>query len=350
MAIYFKCPHCRERLKAFEGLAGRKAVCTKCKRRLIIPENRTARAPVKGAKSQHKRAKGESEAEDEIAKLDSEIEKAIQEKEAEIKKEKTERRAKSREGCEVIPEKVFVELVKEVDQEIVEHINSKENEMKEAEKKDSIALYDTAFIAAEPATIQKLITSAMKSNPNILASCAGRARIKRHRTVAGSNRTRGRSKMSKDDDLIDIMKDTLHRDERLSLEPIDVSVADGMVTLNGAARTHRRRLAAQEIVSSFEGCRDVVNKLTVDPEAPPPDTEVAKSVMCSLNASADVVADVVNVTVTNGFASLSGAVRSPWERLVAEDVARSAQGVRDVENLLVVDPWPKSTMENEPGK
>jgi len=344
MAMYFKCPHCRVRLKAFERLAGRKAVCTKCKKRFIIPGNRTARAPVKGAQSQDKRAIGEPGSEDEFAEIESEIEEAIQKREAEIDKVKTEQRFKSREVREVISQEVFVGLVKEVDQEIAEHVNSKEDEMREAEKNDSTILGDAVFIGAEPATVQKLITSAMRSNPTALVGSSGTARIKRRRTVAQAKRMSRRSKIPKDDDLIELIEEAFHRDERVCLEPINVSVTNGMVTLNGAARTYRRKLAAQEIASSFEGCRDVVNKLTVDPETPPPDREVAKNVKCSLNASADVTADVVNAAVTNGSVSLSGAVRSAWERLVAEDVARSAQGVRDVENLLVVDPWPRSTM------
>lgn len=337
MAIYFECPHCRERLKALEGLAGRKAVCTKCKKRLIIPENRTALAPVKGTKFQNNRAKGEIEIEDEFDKLDSEIERAIQKKEAEIQKEKVERRAKSREVCEVISQKVFVELVKEVDQEIVEHVNARENEMKEPEKNNSISLYDTVFIGAEPATVQKLITSALKSHPNTFVNHSGMARIRSHRTVAGANRMSRRSKIPKGDDLIELIKEAFHRDERVSHESIDISVTNEKVTLKGDVRTHRRRLAAQEIASSFEGCRNVVNGLTVDPETPLSDTEVAKNVKYSLDASADITADVVNATATNGFVSLSGAVRSPWERLVAKDVARSVRGVRDVENLLVID-------------
>ena len=329
MAIYFECPHCREQLRALEGLTGRKVVCTKCKKRIVIPKNRTARVPVKGPKFQYDRAKGESEAEGEFAKFDNEIE-----------REKAERRKKSGQRGEVISQQVFVQLVKEVDQEIVEHVNAKNNEMKEAEKSDSITLDDTVFIGAEPVTVQKLITSAMKSHPSTLVNRAGIARIKQHQTVAEANRVSRGGKISKDDDPIELIKEAFHRDERISREPIDVSVTNGKVTLNGAVRTHRRRLAAQEIASSFEGCCDVVNNLTIDPGIPLPDTEVAKNVNCSLNASADVTADVVNATVRNGFVSLSGAVRSPWERFVAEDVARSAQGVRDVENLLVVDPWP----------
>jgi len=144
--------------------------------------------------------------------------------------------------------------------------------------------------------------------------------------------------MSKDENLAELIKDAIRRDERVYLQPIDVSVIDGIVTLSGSVRTHRRKLVAYEIASSFEGCRDVLNKLTVEPEAPPPDMEVAKYVVHSLNASADITTDAIDVAVTYGVASLSGAVRSQWERRVAEEVARSARGVRDVENFLVVDP------------
>jgi osmotically-inducible protein OsmY len=81
-----------------------------------------------------------------------------------------------------------------------------------------------------------------------------------------------------------------------------------------------------------------VNKLVVDPEAPIPDMEVAKNVVFSLNANADITSDAINVTVTNGIVSLNGLVSGQWERSVAESVARSVRGVRDVENQLTVSP------------
>jgi osmotically-inducible protein OsmY len=144
--------------------------------------------------------------------------------------------------------------------------------------------------------------------------------------------------MLNDEDLSDLIKDAILRDERVYLQPIDISVDEGIVTLTGTVRSHRRKLVAYEIASSFEGCRDVVNKLAVNPEAPLPDMEVAKNVVSSLNASADITPDAINVTVTDGVASLSGAVSTQWERFVAGDVARSARGVRGVENSLTVNP------------
>ena len=144
--------------------------------------------------------------------------------------------------------------------------------------------------------------------------------------------------MLPDKNLAELIENAIRRDERVYLQPIDVSVNDGIVILDGSVRSHRRKLAAYEVASSFEGCRDVVNKLKVDPEAPLPDKEVAKNVLCSLNACADIAEDAVSVSVTEGVANLSGTVRTQWERLVAEDIARSARGVRDIQNSVVVDP------------
>ncbi|MEA3224974.1 MAG: BON domain-containing protein, partial [Planctomycetota bacterium] len=52
---------------------------------------------------------------------------------------------------------------------------------------------------------------------------------------------------------------------------------------------------------------------------------------------ADITKDTIAISATGGVVSLNGNVGSNWERIVAEDVARSARGVKDVQNLLVVD-------------
>lgn len=146
--------------------------------------------------------------------------------------------------------------------------------------------------------------------------------------------------MSKHHDLSELIEKAFQRDEIISLQPIDVTVTNEIVTLNGSVQKRWYRLVAQEIASSFDECRHVVNKLTVDPEAPLTDKEIEKNAMCSLNASADIMADAVSITVTHGIARLSGGIRSQWERLAAEDIVRSIQGIQDVENLLVVEKWP----------
>ena len=133
-------------------------------------------------------------------------------------------------------------------------------------------------------------------------------------------------------------KKKLIGNKRLSSQPIDIKVYDGKVTLSGNVQSHRRKLAAYEIVSSTEGCRYVVNNLIVKPSETIANNEVAENVRKALEVHADVAKEAIVVRVESGIATLSGCVASPWERLIADDVARSALGVRDVMNDLVIDP------------
>jgi osmotically-inducible protein OsmY len=143
--------------------------------------------------------------------------------------------------------------------------------------------------------------------------------------------------MITDEELVGRIRNALLVNEALSERPIEVSVANGIVTLQGTVQTHRRKLAAQEIAASFDGCRGVVNELNVEPPRLFADEDVAKHVCAALDAHADITKEVIMVSVTNGLVTLNGNVSSEWERTIAEDVALSARGVRSVQNLLVVD-------------
>ncbi len=140
-----------------------------------------------------------------------------------------------------------------------------------------------------------------------------------------------------DPQLTERIKQAIIKDERLSFQPIDVTVDQGVATLMGTVHSYRRKLAAIEITSSIDGCRDVIDRLTVHPEAIFPDDEVTQNVSALLDAHADVTKEAIVVSVETGVVTLSGHVGSQWERAIAEDVARSARGVRDVTNLLIVD-------------
>ncbi len=143
--------------------------------------------------------------------------------------------------------------------------------------------------------------------------------------------------MPTDDELRVLIETELLNDERLSSQAIRVTVCQGVVTLEGDVHSHRRRLAAHEIAAHYEGVHEVVNKLTVSPPGPVPDEEVTAHVCSALDASADVTKETVYVAVVGGKVTLTGSVGSHLERTVAEDIARATRGVRDVENLLMVD-------------
>lgn len=138
-------------------------------------------------------------------------------------------------------------------------------------------------------------------------------------------------------DLADRMRQALLEDGRLSGQPIELTVTNGIATLRGTVHSHRRKLIAHEVVASFDGCRDVINEITVEPAGSVSDDEVAAHVRAALDAHADITDEVITVSVNNGAITLNGHTAGEWGRTVAEDVALSAKGVRSVQNLLVVD-------------
>lgn len=143
--------------------------------------------------------------------------------------------------------------------------------------------------------------------------------------------------MITDGALASLVQTAVLTDERLSSQPIALSVSEGTVSLHGSVQTYRRKMAAQEIASSFDGVRGVVNNLIVEPPDQMSDQEVAACVRATLDANAEITKEAIAVSVHGRTVALNGTVGSPWERIVAEDVTRGARGVRDVENLLIVD-------------
>ena len=85
------------------------------------------------------------------------------------------------------------------------------------------------------------------------------------------------------------------------------------------------------------GVREVSKHLVVEPPGDIRDDEVANYVRTALDAHSEVMKPAITVSVSGGVATLEGSVRDTWQYAVAEDVARSARGVRDVRNRLVVD-------------
>jgi len=133
------------------------------------------------------------------------------------------------------------------------------------------------------------------------------------------------------------IKQAFMLDDRLSEQSIEVTVHDGTARLAGAVQSHNRKLAAQLIAASFEGCRSVVNELEVKPPGHVSDERIADYVRAALDAHADITMETIAVSVSNGVTTLSGSAASHWERTLAEDVALGSKGVCAVKNLLVVN-------------
>jgi len=140
--------------------------------------------------------------------------------------------------------------------------------------------------------------------------------------------------MATDMGLARVIETALMADERLSANVVRISVTIGRVTLEGSVPTYRRRLAAEELVALFDGVRDIVNHLTVEPLELIPDEDVAANVRAAIESNADVNCEAITVVVSDGVVALRGSVGSRWEQANAEDVARSARGVREIHSSL----------------
>ncbi len=140
-----------------------------------------------------------------------------------------------------------------------------------------------------------------------------------------------------DDQLRQNIETEILNDPRLSSQAIGVAVVQGVATLTGTVQSYRRKLTAHEIAEATPFVQDVINEIAVVPAPALPDARTLSHVRAAINASADVTEDTVQIDVSDGTVTLTGNVGSHWERIVAEDIAKSVRGVKQVNNLLNVD-------------
>jgi osmotically-inducible protein OsmY len=143
--------------------------------------------------------------------------------------------------------------------------------------------------------------------------------------------------MDEDRKLEEAVRKAMVYDKRLSSQPIEISVKEAIVYLTGTVPFYGRAIAAYEVAASVPGVREVSKRLVVEPPGNLTDNEVANYVRAALDAHAEVLKEAITVSVSGGVATLEGSVRDTWQHALAEDIARSARGVRDVHNRLAVD-------------
>ena len=122
----------------------------------------------------------------------------------------------------------------------------------------------------------------------------------------------------------------------LPKDAIQVWVDNGRVTLEGAVDWQYQRKAAGKCVRYLAGVRDVNNHVVVRPRAD--QVAVKAQIEAALLRNAQLDANRIHVDIHGDRVMLYGTVQSWLEREAAEQAAWSAPGVRDVENLLVVNP------------
>jgi osmotically-inducible protein OsmY len=139
-----------------------------------------------------------------------------------------------------------------------------------------------------------------------------------------------------DSDIARAAVDALRWKSSVPGEEIKVSVSKGWITLEGDVHWQFQKSGAYEAVHHLVGVRGVTNLITVKPRASA--TEVKSRIEAAFRRSAEVDAQKVQVETHDGRVMLRGDVRSWSERQEAERTAWAAPGVRQVENLIRINP------------
>ena len=125
---------------------------------------------------------------------------------------------------------------------------------------------------------------------------------------------------------------------------IDVTTTNGAVTLDGRVDGERARQRAVEIAQKTDGVNKVDDSLEVGPApASAGVTEQASrgwittKIQAQYFADSDVKGRNIDVTTANGVVTLSGTVDNESTRRRAIEIARSTDGVREVEDRLRIE-------------
>jgi osmotically-inducible protein OsmY len=115
---------------------------------------------------------------------------------------------------------------------------------------------------------------------------------------------------------------------------IQVTVAQGYITLKGQVNWEYQRIAARDAVCFMPGVKGVMNDISVKPIIQP--YAVKDAIEKALVRNAEIDAEDVNVAAEGGAVTLSGSVRSFGEKDQAGTAAWNAPGVNSVRNNINV--------------
>lgn len=118
-----------------------------------------------------------------------------------------------------------------------------------------------------------------------------------------------------------------------------MDVNDSKVTLSGTVPTYTSLRAAENDALLVPGVTAVYNELLVKrPEelSVPTDSEIKERVENIYRWHESLSTSDLSVQVKNGWVSLEGSTDSYWKKIIAEDLANTAEGVINVKNNIRV--------------
>jgi len=139
-----------------------------------------------------------------------------------------------------------------------------------------------------------------------------------------------------DRSITDAVEDELLMDTVVPSHRIDVTTTDGIVTLSGSVDNILDKERAARIARIVRGVRAVVNQIRVDPSLLRTDWQIREDVEDALRTDPATDSYEIDVKVKDNVVTLSGTVDSWQEKDLCEKVAKGVEGVKGMNNNIVV--------------
>lgn len=148
-----------------------------------------------------------------------------------------------------------------------------------------------------------------------------------------------RNKVAKvtDPQVAQAIRDAVALDPWVMAAKLDVSVASGNATLRGNIDSLQGKTAAERVAHDTLGVNDVNNQLEVVPHGSVADGALEEHVKNVLRYDPAMTAFAIGVASKGGTVSLTGSVKTAFERALATDLASGVLGVKRVDNQLKLE-------------
>ncbi|MTI57695.1 BON domain-containing protein [Geosporobacter ferrireducens] len=143
---------------------------------------------------------------------------------------------------------------------------------------------------------------------------------------------------SKDDLIVDYIKDQLEEKMQASAMDINLFCKDGTVHMYGMVDVLSEKKMAESIAKNIDGVRKIENKITIAMDSNITDTHMKKEITESFmtDRDADRIRGV-GIHVEDGVANLVGSVHTLEDAHIAMKVASESRGIKDVVNNIKID-------------
>ncbi|WP_168198355.1 BON domain-containing protein [Crassaminicella thermophila] len=139
---------------------------------------------------------------------------------------------------------------------------------------------------------------------------------------------------SKDDLIVDSIKDQLEEKMQASAMDINVFCKDGYVHMSGMVDVLSEKKTAESIAKDIEGVKKIENKITVAMDSNITDKHMEKEVINQLQNKKNLLG--VGVKVEDGVANLLGSANTLKDAHSAMAVASEVRGIKDVVNNIKI--------------